>query len=283
RRLTSTESSASAAESCSSAGEPIKKSAREFIIPIAVEGKGYVTPRQRSLEPEPQARRPRQPKPRRIRSSRAARAESVSSGEEDEEDEGFHLLTAENLFSTLLHRVIVRNPVNSKARVGPRRIGAGRSWTSARYSCRSARRARCPASRPRSRAVCSASCWPSCRPPPPESCAARSRCTRPPPPRPAAPSPAPPPKEDAQQPAKEDAPSSPQYSTLPRLARRSRDPSPPREEQPRARGTPERPLLSKYLTPERALSLDDSCSSDSGSLLAELYGPLGPAASPCAP
>lgn len=39
------------------------------------------------------------------RSSRAARAESVSSGEEEEDDEGFHLLTAENLFSTLLHRV----------------------------------------------------------------------------------------------------------------------------------------------------------------------------------
>lgn len=41
----------------------------------------------------------------RLRPSRAARAESVSSGEDDEEDEGFHLLTAENLFSTLLHRV----------------------------------------------------------------------------------------------------------------------------------------------------------------------------------
>lgn len=130
RRLASSESTAS--ETCSSPGEPIKKSAREFIIPIAVEGKGYVTPRQRSLEPEP-ARHSRsssvhQPHPahprrlsslvsggeseeedeshmHRLRSSRAARAESVSSGEEDEEDEGFHLLTAENLFSTLLHRV----------------------------------------------------------------------------------------------------------------------------------------------------------------------------------
>lgn len=113
-------------EACSSPGEPIKKSAREFIIPIAVEGKGYVTPRQRSLEPEQsQTRLPRNTKTRRLgslvsggeseeedeshmhrlRPSRAARAESVSSGEEDEEDEGFHLLTAENLFSTLLHRV----------------------------------------------------------------------------------------------------------------------------------------------------------------------------------
>ncbi|CAG5035832.1 unnamed protein product [Parnassius apollo] len=123
RRLASTESPTS--ETCSSPGEPIKKSAREFIIPIAVEGKGYVTPRQRSLEPERRTRVHHAHKPRRIsslvsggeseeeddthmhrlRSSRAARAESVSSGEEDEEDEGFHLLTAENLFSTLLHRV----------------------------------------------------------------------------------------------------------------------------------------------------------------------------------
>ncbi|XP_045534413.1 mucin-5AC [Papilio machaon] len=130
RRLASTESPSS--EACSSPGEPIKKSAREFIIPIAVEGKGYVTPRQRSLEPETHtshtshtSRLARTHKPRRIsslvsggeseeeddthmhrlRSTRAARAESVSSGEEDEEDEGFHLLTAENLFSTLLHRV----------------------------------------------------------------------------------------------------------------------------------------------------------------------------------
>lgn len=45
----------------------------------------------------------------RLRPSRAARAESVSSGEDDEEDEGFHLLTAENLFSTLLHRVRMRS------------------------------------------------------------------------------------------------------------------------------------------------------------------------------
>ncbi|CAG9115447.1 unnamed protein product [Plutella xylostella] len=129
RRLISSESGASEASS-SPSGEPIKKSAREFIIPIAVEGKGYVTPRQGSLEPESSSnlsglRHTRVGKPRRIsslvsggeseeedeshmhrlRSSRAARAESVSSGEEDEEDEGFHLLTAENLFSTLLHRV----------------------------------------------------------------------------------------------------------------------------------------------------------------------------------
>ncbi|XP_045765002.1 uncharacterized protein LOC123867156 isoform X3 [Maniola jurtina] len=126
RRLASTESTGEAVSPPT--GEPIKKSAREFIIPIAVEGKGYVTPRQRSLEPEQMPARlgrATAPRPRRIsslvsggeseeeddthmhrlRSTRAARAESVSSGEEDEEDEGFHLLTADNLFSTLLHRV----------------------------------------------------------------------------------------------------------------------------------------------------------------------------------
>jgi hypothetical protein len=71
RRLVSSESNAS--EACSSPGDPIKKSAREFIIPIAVEGKGYVTPRQRSLEPETapasasSSRVPRTPRPRRIR------------------------------------------------------------------------------------------------------------------------------------------------------------------------------------------------------------------------
>lgn len=32
-------------------GEPIRKSPREYIIPIAVEGGGYVTPRAGSLEP----------------------------------------------------------------------------------------------------------------------------------------------------------------------------------------------------------------------------------------
>lgn len=38
-------------ETTVSAGEPIRKSPREFIIPIAVEGGGYVTPRAGSLEP----------------------------------------------------------------------------------------------------------------------------------------------------------------------------------------------------------------------------------------
>ncbi|XP_024936848.1 uncharacterized protein LOC107263563 isoform X2 [Cephus cinctus] len=129
--------------------EPIRKSPREYIIPIAVEGGGYVTPRSGSVEPESKtstptstsAPRSRFGRPRRmssllsdasedespfstlhrdsddllqrhmhrLRSSRPTRqppehADSLSSGEDDDDD-GFELLTAENLFSTLLSRV----------------------------------------------------------------------------------------------------------------------------------------------------------------------------------
>ncbi|XP_033338624.2 nuak family kinase 1 isoform X1 [Megalopta genalis] len=133
--------------------EPIRKSPREYIIPIAVEGGGYVTPRSGSVEPENKtgtstnagananASRSRFARPRRmssllsdasedespfsslhrdsedllqrhmhrLRSSRPSRqppehADSLSSGEDDDDD-GFELLTAENLFSTLLSRV----------------------------------------------------------------------------------------------------------------------------------------------------------------------------------
>lgn len=129
--------------------EPIRKSPREYIIPIAVEGGGYVTPRSGSVEPESKtstptstnAPRSRFARPRRmssllsdasedespfstlhrdsedllqrhmhrLRSSRPSRqppehADSLSSGEDDDDD-GFELLTAENLFSTLLSRV----------------------------------------------------------------------------------------------------------------------------------------------------------------------------------
>jgi len=44
----------------------------------------------------------------RLRSSRTARADSLS-GSEDDEDDGFEILTAENLFSTLLSRVNTAN------------------------------------------------------------------------------------------------------------------------------------------------------------------------------
>ncbi|XP_055908417.1 STE20-like serine/threonine-protein kinase isoform X2 [Eupeodes corollae] len=131
--------------------QPIKKSPREFIIPIAVEGGGYITPRAGSIEPSESSQtttsgstfsriRPRRigllseadeenlqfPKIRtasitrdgedeprftlhRLRSSRPVKKpsqenDSQSSGEEDDDD-GFEILTAENLFSTLLQRV----------------------------------------------------------------------------------------------------------------------------------------------------------------------------------
>ncbi|XP_020277778.1 uncharacterized protein LOC109851776 isoform X2 [Pseudomyrmex gracilis] len=127
--------------------EPIRKSPREYIIPIAVEGGGYVTPRSGSLEPESKTSTPTSTNPprsrfgrprrmssllsdasedespfsslhgddllqrhmHRLRSSRPSRqpsehADSLSSGEDDDDD-GFELLTAENLFSTLLSRV----------------------------------------------------------------------------------------------------------------------------------------------------------------------------------
>ncbi|XP_055627962.1 serine-rich adhesin for platelets isoform X3 [Toxorhynchites rutilus septentrionalis] len=145
----------------SSSTMPIKKSPREFIIPIAVEGGGFVTPRANSLEPsesnvttssagfstksrlarprkigsllnekevgeelpyatrlnrhtslgrESDSEEPRFHTMHRLRSSRPSQRstvepnDSASSGEEDDDD-GFEILTAENLFSTLLSRV----------------------------------------------------------------------------------------------------------------------------------------------------------------------------------
>uniref|UniRef100_A0A1Y1ML94 Protein kinase domain-containing protein n=1 Tax=Photinus pyralis TaxID=7054 RepID=A0A1Y1ML94_PHOPY len=136
-----------------SSGEPIRKSPREYIIPIAVEGGGYVTPRAGSLEPSDTSStmtskskfsRTRRLNDREgsedespfaalhrhssfgrdsdtedsrrdifrmhsLRSSRPRKAnmehnDSFSSGEDDDDD-GFEILTAENLFSTLLSRV----------------------------------------------------------------------------------------------------------------------------------------------------------------------------------
>lgn len=141
-----------------SGGEPIRKSPREFIIPIAMEGGGYVTPRAASLEPSEDNRASTHSLPRsrlgsrtkrmssllsesedegpfaalhrhssigrdsdnedrpsafhlhRLRSSRPSQrtlehTDSMSSAEEEDDDEGFELLTAENLFSSLLSRV----------------------------------------------------------------------------------------------------------------------------------------------------------------------------------
>ncbi|XP_034239589.1 LOW QUALITY PROTEIN: serine/arginine repetitive matrix protein 2-like [Thrips palmi] len=151
-----------------SGGEPIRKSPREYVIPIALEGGGYVTPRATSLEPSEESRASTHSLPRsrlssrtkrmsrerhrtkfssllsesedegpfaslhrhssigrdsdnedrpsafhlhRLRSSRPSQrtlehTDSMSSAEEEEDDdEGFELLTAENLFSSLLSRV----------------------------------------------------------------------------------------------------------------------------------------------------------------------------------
>ncbi|XP_054081344.1 serine-rich adhesin for platelets isoform X6 [Zeugodacus cucurbitae] len=134
--------------------QPIKKSPREFIIPIAMEGGGFITPREGSIEPSESSHtassrstfsrlrptrrigsllndsgiddnspfqkfrtssstREADEEPRftlhRLRSSRPVKKlsqenDSQSSGEEDDDD-GFEILTAENLFSTLLQRV----------------------------------------------------------------------------------------------------------------------------------------------------------------------------------
>ncbi|XP_067619057.1 serine/threonine-protein kinase par-1 isoform X2 [Eurosta solidaginis] len=135
--------------------QPIKKSPREFIIPIAMEGGGFITPREGSIEPSESSHTASsrstfnrlRPTRRigssllndsgiddnspfqkfrtssgnregdeesrftlhRLRSSRPVKKlsqenDSQSSGEEDDDD-GFEILTAENLFSTLLQRV----------------------------------------------------------------------------------------------------------------------------------------------------------------------------------
>lgn len=141
-----------------SGGEAIRKSPREYVIPIALEGGGYVTPRATSLEPSEESRASTHSIPRsrlssrtkrmssllsesedegpfaalhrhssigrdsdnedrpsafhlhRLRSSRPSQrtlehTDSMSSAEEEDDDEGFELLTAENLFSSLLSRV----------------------------------------------------------------------------------------------------------------------------------------------------------------------------------
>ncbi|KAM7362472.1 nuak family kinase 1 [Cochliomyia hominivorax] len=137
--------------------QPIKKSPREFIIPIAVEGGGFITPREGSIEPSESSQTTATTSSRstftrlrptrrigsmlsesgvdevspfqklrtsssirdgdddarftlhKLRSSRPVKKisqenDSQSSGEEDDDD-GFEILTAENLFSTLLQRV----------------------------------------------------------------------------------------------------------------------------------------------------------------------------------
>ncbi|XP_050534658.1 probable serine/threonine-protein kinase MARK-A isoform X2 [Daktulosphaira vitifoliae] len=99
-------------------GEPIRKSPREVIIPIAVEGGGFVTPSENTIsrisssnDNIDEVGAPGGPgRCFTLRSTRRQKplakslqpADSISS---DEEDDSFEILTAENLFSTLLSRV----------------------------------------------------------------------------------------------------------------------------------------------------------------------------------
>lgn len=64
--------------------EPIRKSPREYIIPIAVEGGGYVTPRSGSLEPESKTSTPTSTNPPRFSRPRRMRSSLLSNASEDE-------------------------------------------------------------------------------------------------------------------------------------------------------------------------------------------------------
>jgi hypothetical protein len=65
--------------------EPIRKSPREYIIPIAVEGGGYVTPRSGSLEPESKTSTPTSTNPPRSRFGRPRRMSSLLSDASEDE------------------------------------------------------------------------------------------------------------------------------------------------------------------------------------------------------
>lgn len=95
--------------SVTSQGEPIRKSPREVIIPIAVEGGGYVTPSADTLTRLGSLNESEDDLPRGfgLRSTRKhnRQLETADSISSDEDDDNFEILTAENLFSTLLSRV----------------------------------------------------------------------------------------------------------------------------------------------------------------------------------
>ncbi|CAG2055557.1 unnamed protein product, partial [Timema podura] len=103
-------------ESTISAGpEPIRKSPREFIIPIAVEGGGYITPRAGSLEPSVSETSTEQSNklPTRTsgRFSRPRRMSSLLSESGASEDEGFNSISSP--FATLQrHSSLTRDSDN---------------------------------------------------------------------------------------------------------------------------------------------------------------------------
>ncbi|KAI5754995.1 hypothetical protein M8J77_013209 [Diaphorina citri] len=130
-RSLSRQSTCDSDSSVCSSGDPIRKSAREVIIPIAVEGGGYITPSSTALnrinsitesEDDASANASGSNAPRcfTLRSTRRRLPSQTSSGgltnnksvletadsvSSDEDDDNFEILTAENLFSTLLSRV----------------------------------------------------------------------------------------------------------------------------------------------------------------------------------
>lgn len=78
--------------------EPYRKSPKEYIIPISVEGGGYVTPRSGSLEPESQTSTPTSSNPPRTRFFRPKMMGSLLSDASEDESP----------FSPLLRYAFVR-------------------------------------------------------------------------------------------------------------------------------------------------------------------------------
>uniref|UniRef100_A0A146M0I2 NUAK family SNF1-like kinase 1 n=1 Tax=Lygus hesperus TaxID=30085 RepID=A0A146M0I2_LYGHE len=90
--------------------EPIRKSPREVIIPIAVEGGGYVTPSQTTLNKMSSVSESEEDLPMRgfgLHSTRRRlpQLETADSISSDEDDGDFEAISTENLFSTLLARM----------------------------------------------------------------------------------------------------------------------------------------------------------------------------------
>ncbi|KAF6198530.1 hypothetical protein GE061_008278 [Apolygus lucorum] len=90
--------------------EPIRKSPREVIIPIAVEGGGFVTPSQTTLNKMSSVSESEEDLPMRgfgLHSTRRRlpQLETADSISSDEDDGDFEAISTENLFSTLLARM----------------------------------------------------------------------------------------------------------------------------------------------------------------------------------
>lgn len=110
-RQDSDSSTISATASTTAVNEPIRKSAREVIIPIAVEGGGFVTPSVSTLSKMSSVSESEEDVPARgfgLRSTRRRhnnQLEATDSLSSDEDDDNFEMLTTENLFSALFNRM----------------------------------------------------------------------------------------------------------------------------------------------------------------------------------